>query len=518
MRRFACFAASVTIALGCSSSQPEAPSGAALDAGRPAPKPLPELGSAALATDARLAAKHAIDATAALDPRKVDQMQKLLADGWGDIVTLAGEPLVAATLDGSAPPSPGPKAKMLLRFVHLADTQLADDESPARLAAFDSVGLADGAFRPQEGHQCWILNAAVRTINAVHAKLPLSFVLLGGDNADNAQTNELDWFRAILDGAASVECDSGHDDDPVPGPDNDPKDPFVAEGLKMPWRWVTGNHDVEKQGTLPLKTNLGEPVGTLSIGGTRDWSLPGAPVVKGDVVIADARRAYADRDAMLKAIAGDQDGHGIDAKTMAYGKAYYAFDVQGTPLRIVVMDTAAETGGADGVVHQADVDTFLKPALDQAKSAGKWVILTSHHVSRSLSDGSDFGGTKQADALTTAQFQALVGGYPNVLVHLAGHSHVHRVLAAKPPGGNAYWELQTASLADFPHQMRVVEVWDQDDGYVSIRGVALDYSTGSDPVAADGRSRGVADFTSGWGKDGRGALGDRNVELWVKKP
>ena len=76
-------------------------------------------------------------------------------------------------------------------------------------------------------------------------------MVLGGDNADNAQQNELDWFLSILDGAPSVECDSGKDDDPVTGPDNDPKDPFVAEGLKVPWLWVTGNHDILNQGNFP---------------------------------------------------------------------------------------------------------------------------------------------------------------------------------------------------------------------------------------------------------------------------
>src|SRR5262249_50267672 len=130
--------------------------------------------------------------TAALDPRDVDAMKKMLADGYGDFVDGAAWPVVDTTFDGSPPPTPGPNPKLLTRFMHLADTQLADDESPARLAVFDSTQITSGAFRPQEGHECRILNAAVRTINVIHKKMPLEFVLLGGDNADNAQSNELD--------------------------------------------------------------------------------------------------------------------------------------------------------------------------------------------------------------------------------------------------------------------------------------------------------------------------------------
>ena len=125
---------------------------------------------------------------------------------------------------------------------------------------------------------------------------------------------------------------------------------------------------------------------------------------------------------------------------------------------------------------------------------------------------------KQADALSPAQFQALVGAYDNVVLHLGAHSHVHRLTKIAPPGGHAYWELQTASLADFPHEMRLLELWDEDDGYLSIRGIAVDYVTKDDPVAEEGRTRGVVDFTSGWGKDGRGDPSARNVALWLKKP
>ena len=221
---------------------------------------------------------------------------------------------------------------------------------------------------------------------------------------------------------------------------------------------------------------------------------------------------------MLETVASAGDGHGIGDAVKKLGKAFYTFDVKGTPLRILVLDTAAETGGPNGVIHQADVDAFVKPALDQAKVEKKWVILTSHHASRLIGDGSFLGFPKQADALTVEGWQSFIGGYDNVLLHLAGHTHVHRVTKTAPPGGHAYWELETSAIADFPHQMRVIEVWDEDNGYLTIRGTALDYQVEGDPVAADGRSRSVVDLTSGWLGDGSGEPAGRNLALWIKKP
>ncbi|MBX3126838.1 MAG: metallophosphoesterase [Polyangiaceae bacterium] len=481
-------------------------------------KPLPQLESAALTTEVTLELLHPVSTTFELDPRDVAHMNQMLAEGYGETTLGPGRPVTSFTLDDSTPPAPGAGAKLITRFVHLADTQLADDESPARVVRFDTAGPTSGAFRPQEGHQCRILNAAVRTINAVHRSTPLDFVVLGGDNADNAQENELDWFLGVLGGDPQVECDSGADDDPVRGANNDPKDPFIPEGLLPPWYWVTGNHDVLVQGNFPIYGREQDALGDWAANGTRDWSKPGGPMTLEDV-IPDPKRALMDHGLMLDRLAA-AGVLGIDSATIAYGKAYYTFDIPGTPVRFIVMDTAAPTGSADGVILTEDVVDFLLPALDAAKAANKWVVLTSHHGTRNITDGGGFGGAAQATAITVDEWTDLVGAYDNVLMHLAGHTHVHRTTRIEPAGATAtpYWELETSALADYPHQVRLIEITDQDNGFVSIRAIAVDFATDDDPIAADGRRRGITDFTSGWSKDGAGDLGHVNVELWVKKP
>jgi hypothetical protein len=65
--------------------------------------------------------------------------------------------------------------------------------------------------------------------------------------------------------------------------------------------------------------------------------------------------------------------------------------------------------------------------------------------------------------------------------------------------------------------MRVLELWDLDNGFYGLQSIVFDYSIESDPIAADGRKRGVADFTSGWQKDGSGNADERNVMLLIPK-
>ncbi|RYE74967.1 MAG: hypothetical protein EOO74_10770, partial [Myxococcales bacterium] len=391
-----------------------------------------------------------------------------------------------------------------------------DDESPTRLGLFDNdASEPQAALRPQDPQLCRMANAAVRTINFLHQDRPIDFVLMGGDNVDSAQSNEVDWVLGILNGG-EVECDSGADDDLIPGPANDGKDAFTAEGLKMPWKWVTGNHDILVQGNVPISaSNKKVALGTKAVGGTRDYRL-GGELAKDDL-IADERRALLDRAELMARVAGSVDGHGLGEAQKASGKAFYHFDVPNTPLRFVILDTGAETGGAEGMLHQADIDAYVKPSLDEARQEGKWVILASHHASGSLTEQGGAFGKPQADAVLPDAWRNFLGTYDNVIFSMVGHSHQHRAEPIAPPdGGHAYWEVMTSAIADFPHEFRLLEVWDQDNGWLMLRATCVDLATENDAVAEEGRRRGTVDWVSSWVADGRGPDGQRNVELYIK--
>jgi hypothetical protein len=248
--------------------------------------------------------------------------------------------------------------------------------------------------------------------------------------------------------------------------------------------------------------------------GTRDWSRAGGPVRSGDFVVPDPQRAYVSRTSLMSRVAGTGDGHGLAAAQVASGRADYTFDL-GARVRVVVLDTAAETGSAEGVLRTGVIDGFLKPALDRAKAEGKVVIVTSHHASSSLTDGSETGGTRQPDAITKSGFRELLASYPNVLAHLAAHAHEHT--AEVVSGANPYWEIKTASLMDFPNQSKLVEVWETADGAHVIRTVAFDFSDEGDRLASEARAIAVTDYTCGYTPDGRGTPSARNVDLWIPK-
>ncbi|MFT3835679.1 MAG: hypothetical protein QM723_01610 [Myxococcaceae bacterium] len=438
--------------------------------------------------------------------------------GYGDETEGPGEPPMPQQPPMMVAPAPGAHPKRLVRFVHLPDTQLADDESPNRVVSLDQPGQTNAAYRPQEGMECRILNAAVRTINALHRKDAIDFVLTGGDNSDSAQHNEVAWFMAIMDGAARVKCDSGAPDDPVPGPFNDGKDEFAPEGLAMPWWWVTGNHDVLVQGNFAVTMDSDmQAVGTNAPAGTRNDAKPGGPAFMGPVV-ADPERSLNTRAKLMAQVGADKDGHGIGATQMASGKATYSFDVAGSPLRFIIFDTCDEDGDSEGIIHQADIDSTIKPLLDAAKAENKLVVIASHHSSSSIDDGSGFAGSGvHADALTPAAWVAFLTGYPNIVFSVVGHSHRNQLRWIQGASGG-FWEVMASALADYPSQFRVAEIWDDDNGWLRMHTVVVNYSTDGDPVAAQGRTLGVIDVVSGWGPYGAGLVSDRNADLYIPKP
>ena len=175
---------------------------------------------------------------------------------------------------------------------------------------------------------CVLVNQAIHTVNEVHQQAPLDFAVLGGDNVDNVQSNELDWVMNILDGTGKVKCDSGNPDDPVAGPANDGKDEFTPEGLKVPWYWVMGNHDVNQNGNVPivLADGTADPsavtlaTGTTASSGTRLYSSTGWTVTTGTVV-ADAKRTPLMRKDMLQRVHDKVGGPGPAGRRTSWRSA-----------------------------------------------------------------------------------------------------------------------------------------------------------------------------------------------------
>jgi 3',5'-cyclic AMP phosphodiesterase CpdA len=418
------------------------------------------------------------------------------------VLSPLAEPIVLSSshVARGASRAPGKARRRLARLVHVTDVHITDDESPARVVDMDGPPPFSGASRAAESHLCRVLNAAVRTINRLHAEEKIDLVLFGGDNVDNAQQNELGWFLAIAEGKTPVSCDSGAPNDPVPGDGNDPKDPFVPEGLGPRWAWTTGNHDVLSQGVYAVDPGLrAKARGDRATGGTRDWSAARGPVTRGKVV-ADPARDLIDRERIVTRLGAHlPDGY---ARTRSVG----TIDVG--EVRLVVVDTAAETGGDAGIVRRPDLDAFIEPELARARADKKPVILAAHHPTDMLGDGSVFGGPKQPDALPRGEWEDKVAGKP-VILSLVGHGHAHRVRQVK-----GTWEIMTSALADWPAQMRLVEIWDEDNGMLTIRAICIDFAVRGDPLAEQARTLMEGERH----QRAAGEPADRDVILWTPRP
>ncbi len=420
----------------------------------------------------------------------------------------------------------------LSRFFVITDIHITDKESPAQLVVFGFKGGSPEVYSGVMLYTPHVLDAAVQTINALHAQDPIDFGISLGDACDNTQYNELRWYIDVLDGK-TVSPQSGDEDDPIPGALNDYQDEFKAAGLDkdIPWYQVRGNHDHYWMGSMPVDDriraahlgdeilNVGDilkdPRGTDSRGfyvGAVDGRTPYGDVIGAGpeaafptppkVPSADPDRRALSRQEWMQELfdtSSEPRGHGFTEADVERVFACYAVEPKpDVPVKFIALD---DTGGDDpgkmGCGH-AFIDEerydWLIGELDKGQAEGKLMIIGAHVPIAVEKPGSLVGWSPIA-CVTEDELLAKLHSYPNLILWVAGHRHYNAVTPLRSPDPErpelGFWEVETSSLRDFPQQFRTFDIVRNSDDTVSIFAIDVDPAVEEGSPAALSRSYGV---------------------------
>jgi metallophosphoesterase (TIGR03767 family) len=457
-------------------------------------------------TPARAAAERAALAVA-VDPTGTTLAETIVRQapsGYSRLTAGPGWPTVVRT--DLATPSAGraDTRRPLATVVHLTDIHVVDTQSPGRVEFVDPIGEPfTAAFRPQEVLTTQVQSAMVRRLNSIGrgpiAGRRFDCAVSTGDNIDNQQHNELDWFLTLLDGG-TVSPDSGtlgvyegvqaaawadprywhpdpgttdvfrtdHGFGDMPGLLEAGIAPFATPALGCRWFSTYGNHDGLVQGNLPTSP----PLDDIMTGSIKPTDLPPGMTaaaflvamftriteVRDDiatgtyphqVVTADPTRRTVSPPEWVQAhldapaLPGPA-GHGYTTDHLDSPGVFYDFEIVPGVLGI-----SLDTGGYNsGTIGQAQLDwleatlrsvssRWFDPAghLVRTGATDQLVMVFSHFNARSM-DGSPPDPARPDERRYTGdEVVAFLHRFPNVVAWVNGHHHVNRIEPMPDPTG-----------------------------------------------------------------------------------
>ena len=435
-----------------------------------------------------------------------------------------------------------PNAAQLLSFFAFSDVHITDKESPAQVPYFGwnanfgaaALGLYSQTYSPVMLSTPQVLDAAVRTVNALHAQAPFDFGVVLGDVVNSSQFNELRWFIDVMDGGY-IEPSSGDHR----GADSiGYQKPFLAAGLApdLPWYQAIGNHDQFWMGVIYPHAKLqAAPIAdtVLNIGpnlfqaynsdatgvyvGVVDGTTPYGDVIKGGPmadfatppkVVADSNRHLLTTPASLTAgfiaeffnTTSAPLGHGFDRTATGSTAACYTFIPKADlPLKVIVFDDTCKSTGPSGSLAyfgsgwvDAERYAWLTDELQKGQDAGQLMILAVHIPIKPQKDLFDPQSAPQfyRDSYKNdAELIATLQRYPNLVLLVASHRHANVVTPHPSPDPahpeNGFWEVEVPSLRDFPRQFRTLELRRNLDHTLSIVATDVDPQVAAASPAAD---------------------------------
>ena len=372
--------------------------------------------------------------------------------------------------------SPGGFSGRLIAFAQLSDIHITLDEFsftgyPGLEALLDGFGDAIGfgglnRSKPQEHFDVDVLRSAVKTLNA--GKNSIDFVVNTGDSLDIGTMPELISFLAEMN------------------------------NLDVPWFQTIGNHDRLGLGNIP--PGLLDAFSELDFVDKQSFIEKHFPGIGDPGVETFGSRAK-----------GFDFCPGFEGFA-ASSQGYYAFTalppIHGSPgkllrhgIRLYVLNSSRRAGSAMGRLGPKQL-RWLSDELEM--HAADLAIVVSHHPIQSIWEGRE-------------DFVRILHRHPQVVALLCGHEHKHRIRAFSQPGNSAlgFWQIQNASLIDFPQQPRILEIHTNGNGMGMIRTFVFNQRADGDLGKNAGTSYEAAKLD---GFDGSGSPEDRDVELLFQMP
>lgn len=371
------------------------------------------------------------------------EARTIVSTGERELAYGPGQARVTRTLRWKGTKGTG---RAIAGFKQVSDVHVVDSESPGRVEFFDQCSFGSSAYRPQESLSTQVGESMIRALNQIDSGpvlgTDLTFSISTGDNIDNNQRNELDWFIDLMNGEMITPNSGG------PGYDGYTQthtadalsaeilelaiQPFQASGIG-PWYGVLGNHDELVQGNLPASTTFrflvtqgkkvfidpatyfAENRCPASIANAEDAFFEVYFSEDAHEVPADFSRIFVGHEDIVNTYAeaaGRPRGHGFlnapSDPVRSNGEdtevaGYYTFNVA-DKVRGISMDTVSYSTTDQGILNDSQFDWVEKQLKRNSRvyytksgnrrvnpdARNKLFIIYSHHSSRTINHPGPF--------------------------------------------------------------------------------------------------------------------------------